>query len=143
MAQDSDLLTAVREELLPDVSELGFQLVAQDQSDSFDNATVTLEAGDVCVRIVRERSQVFVDFGSVAKPGLWFDSTVVFDFLGIARDGGFHSTDTTAVLRGLSSLLRAFWPEIKSRFGRDTFARTESALTTLRNAKAAERLGYQ
>ena len=73
MAQDSDLLTAVREELLPDVSELGFQLVAQDQSDSFDNATVTLEAGDVCVRPCQAggdgRKLPGADLGEVLRHG--------------------------------------------------------------------------
>lgn len=138
----ADLLSAVEAQLVPAVEALGVSVVDHETSASFGNATVTLQSGELRLRVVRERSQVFVDFGSAAKPHSWFDSAVVADHLGLGPNGGFHSSDTTSVLRGLADFLRAFWGDLALRFSRERFSSTERDLLALRDARASARLGF-
>lgn len=140
--EENDLLSGVKQDLLPVTGSLGFEVVDHETSDAFDNASVTLKARDLRIRIVRERSQVFVDFGSVANPDLWFDSAVVFEWVGASRDGGFHDANLKSVLRGLGSFLRAFERELSSKFAKDVFSSTAQQLIALRNTRASQRLGF-
>lgn len=102
------LLAFVNECLLPTVEPLGFKVVHSDVATSFDNAMVTLEATDLRVRIVRERSQVFAEFGALAEPNTWFDSAVIIDYLGLSAEAGFHDKNARVVLRGIGSFVLAF-----------------------------------
>jgi hypothetical protein len=61
------LLDLVNTELLPRIAPLGFKVVETDVSESFDNAAVTLQGPAFRVRVVRERSIVFVDLGPNAR----------------------------------------------------------------------------
>ena len=141
MTSDTALLAQVEATLLPLVPSLNLKVIDHSESTSFDNASVTLEGGNLRVRIVRERSQVFVDLGPVCDPQSSFDSAVVMDYLGLSEDAGFHNRDADAVLRGLSSFLRSFSPELSEKFTRANFEITKAELTRLRNARAAARLG--
>lgn len=137
----SGLLDLVKAELLPAVASHGVVVEGQESSTSFDNASVTLAAGELRFRVVRERSQLFVDFGSAAKPHAWFDSAVVAEYLGLGRDGGFHSGDAAYVLRGLAEFLKTFWNDLVARFGADRFIQTERELIAVRKARDAARWG--
>ncbi len=140
---DSNLLAHVQATLLPLVSSLNLKVIDHSESASFDNASVTLECGDLRLRIVRERSEVFVDLGPVWDPKSSFDSAVVMDYLGLSDDAGFHDRDAGAAMRGLGSFLRSFSVELSEKFSRAHFPVTKTELTTLRNARAAARLGFE
>jgi hypothetical protein len=137
---DSDLLAHVKATLLPLVSSLNLKVIDQSESASFDNASVTLESGDLRLRIARERSQVFVDLGPTWDPKSLFDSAVVMDYLGLSDDAGFHDRDAGAVMRGLGSFLRSFSDELTEKFSRANFVVTKAELITLRDARASARL---
>lgn len=138
----NDLMDVVEAIFLPAVASLGFAVVDEETSSSFDNATVTLQADPLRLRIVRERSQVFVDFGSVVAPTTWFDSAVVLDYLELGKEGGFHQKDAERTTRALARLIHSVWGELVSKFSAQSFPETERALTILRNRRAAERLGF-
>jgi hypothetical protein len=138
-----DLLEQVEASLLPLVPSLHLTVLEHSESDSFDNATVTLQAGHVRVRILRERSQVFVDLGSGFAPQTWFDSAVVMDHLGLSDEAGFHDRGSTVLFEGIGSFLRSFWGELTAAFDPANFAATDSALRSLRDARAASRLGFK
>ena len=140
---NTDLLPQVEALLLPLVSSLHLRIVDHSESDSLDNATVTLQAGNVRVRILRERSQVFLDLGSASAPHTWFDSAVVMDHLGLSDDAGFHDRGSNDLFEGIGSFLRSFWGELTVRFDPANFTATNSALGALRDARAASRLGFE
>jgi hypothetical protein len=140
---DTDLLAQIEATLLPLVSCLNLRVIDHSESGSFDNASVTLEGGDLRLRILRERSQVFVDLGPAWDPQSSFDSAVFMDCLGLSDDAGFHDRDAGAVMRGLGSFLRSFADELRNKFSRANFAVTKAELTTLRNARPAARLGFE
>ena len=137
-----ELLKVLETDFLPRVSWCGFKILEHEESGSFGNATVVLQQNVLRLRIVRERSQLFVDFGSVVEPGTWFDSAVVVDYLGLSQDAGFHGRDVRTVLDGLASLLKSCWAELIQHFDPANFSSTKKELTLLRDARAAKRLGY-
>ena len=136
-----DLLEQVEKLLLPRVSSLGLSIIDHQESESFDDADVTLVSGDVRVRIFRERGIVFLDLASAHSPHEWFDSAVVFDYLGLSQDGGFHSQDVRMVLEGVASFLTTFWAQISQGFATPQVADTNKSLKALREAQAARRFG--
>jgi hypothetical protein len=135
------LLALVKECLLPSLEPLGFSVADSDVSTSFDDATVTLQAPKLRLRVVRERSLLFVDFGAVSTPQNWFDSAVVIDYLGLSAQAGFHDRNARVVLAGVGALVRAFQVELETRFSPSCLATTTSALTALRNARASTLFG--
>ena len=140
---NTDLLEKVEASLLPLVTSLHLTILEHSESNSFDNATVTLQAGHVRVRIVRERGQVFVDLASASAPHTWFDSAVVMDHLGLSDEAGFHDRASTALFDGIGSFLRSFWSELTAAFDPATFAATNRALRCLRDTRAAGDLGFK
>ncbi|HEV7702638.1 MAG TPA: hypothetical protein VGO46_00040 [Gemmatimonadaceae bacterium] len=135
------LLALVKESVLPALEPLGYSVVESIVSDSFDNATVTLEAPKLRIEIVRERSIVRVGFGAVSMPNSWFDSAVVIDYLELSAQAGFHDRNARVVLAGVGAFVRAFQAELEMRFSPAHLAATTAALTTLQNARAATRFG--
>jgi hypothetical protein len=97
------LLAVVKECLLPSLEPLGFSVADSDVSTSFDDATVTLQAPKLRLRVVRERSLHFVDFGAVSTPQNWFDSAVVIDYLGLSAQAGFRDRNARVVLAGVGA----------------------------------------
>ena len=100
----------VREYLLRSLESLGYRIVESVESQHFDNAECVLASPPVRARIVRERSQFFLDVGPPSDPSLWYDSAVVMEFLGLSRDAGFHDSDTNRVLTGMATFLQSFQP---------------------------------
>jgi hypothetical protein len=62
------LLALVKECLVPALEPLGFSVLDSDVSASFDDAIVTLRALNLGLRIVRDRSLLFADFGPASGP---------------------------------------------------------------------------
>jgi hypothetical protein len=135
------LLALVKECLLPALEPLGFSVTHGDVSTSFDDATVTLQAPKLRIRIVRERSLLFADFGAVSTPHSWFDSAVVIDYLGLSAEAGFHDRSARVVLAGVGAFVHAFQAEHEMRFSPSHLATTTAALTALRNARASTLFG--
>jgi hypothetical protein len=137
----TDLLRLVQTELLPQIEKHGFKVTTSEASDSFDNASVVLQAPELRLRVVRERSQVFADIGPVAEPSTWFDSAVVMDDLGLSSNAGFHDRDQQKVLQGLASFLNAMWGELRARFASDRLAKTKQELQRLKEIRAQRMFG--
>ena len=57
----------VKSAFLPAAGNLGFSIIGELQSDRFGDALVKLRSGDVRLRIVRDRLQIFADLGSAAE----------------------------------------------------------------------------
>jgi hypothetical protein len=133
------LLSLVESNLLPGVDSLGMSVLTHEESGSFDNALVVLQAGDIRIRIVRERSQVFVDFGSSGEPAVWFDSAVVMEYFGLSETAGWHDRDGIGVLRGLAEFLRVFQGELATRLSPANFPVTKQGLTSVREEQATRR----
>ncbi|HET9986561.1 MAG TPA: hypothetical protein VFQ38_23490 [Longimicrobiales bacterium] len=131
----------VEKYLLPEVASKGMRVVHQEASTSFDNAFVVLQSDDLRVRVVRERGQVFADFGSAAEPGTWFDSAVVMEHLGLSESAGFHDRDAAKALRGLAKFLRALWDELAAEFSSAAFAATKRELIAVRERRDVRRFG--
>jgi hypothetical protein len=136
-----NLLAEVQAALLPQVTSLGFVVVEHNESAAFGDALVVLQSGDVRTRIVRDRSQLFADLGSVVEPDNWFDSAVVMDLLGLSASGGFHERDATRVLHGLGAFIKSVWPDLTSMFSSRKFALTKQQLEALQRDRAAKRFG--
>ncbi len=136
-----DLLGLVESHLLSSAAQHGMRVVSHEESGSFDNALVVLQGGDVRVRVIRERSQVFVDFGSSSEPAVWFDSAVVMEYLGLSDTAGWHDRDGAGVLKGLADFLRAFWLELSVRFSPATFPVAKQELTRVREEQSVRRFG--
>jgi hypothetical protein len=136
----TELLDAVQNDLIP---ALPWATTVLDhlESPSFGNALVTLRIGDLPVRIARDKLQVLVDFGSSARPGLWFDDNVVDEYLGLGTNAGFHSTDVRVSMQALSRFLITFWDELNAMFNAAEVDRTTNALKTLQEARAVRLLG--
>jgi len=135
------LLALVKECLLPALEPLGFSVLDSDVSASLDDAIVTLRAPNLGLRIVRERSLLFADFGPASGPQSWFDSAVVIDYLGLSAQAGFHDRNARTVLAGVGAFVRAFQAELEMQFSPAHLTMTTSALTALKNARAEARFG--
>lgn len=128
----------VKSAFLPNAKDLGFRISGEQKSEAFGDALVVLESGDVRLRIVRDRSQIFADLGSVAESDAWFDSTIVMQALGLTTKPAFGGTDPQIVLPGVAAFLKSVWPELVRMFGARTFATTKRQLTELQEARAAK-----
>jgi hypothetical protein len=136
-----DLLNLVNEELLAVLTPLGFEVVHSETSDSFDNGSVLLEAPDLRIRIVRERGQVFADFGPPSEPNTWFDSAVVTDYLGLSSRAGFHDRNARGVLQGVGAFVTSFHDELGAKFDRQHLANAKKELDALKEIRAAKLFG--
>jgi hypothetical protein len=136
-----DLLQLVESELLPALVPLGFQVTESDVADVFDNASVVLAAPPLRIRVVRERSIVVLDVGPPSEPGMWFDSAVVMDYLGLSSTAGFHDHDARNVLRGAGTFITSMWHELTTKFGPRNFATTKRELNALGEERASRLFG--
>ena len=131
----------VREYLLRSLESLGYRIVESVESQHFDNAECVLASPPVRARIVRERSQFFLDVGPPSDPSLWYDSAVVMEFLGLSRDAGFHDSDTNRVLTGMATFLQSFQHELSAAFAAEGLAETKRQLDVLRAKRADTEFG--
>jgi hypothetical protein len=132
-----DLLELVGQDLLPVLRPLGFEVMQAETADSFDNASVVLQSKALRVRIVRERSLLFADFGPSSEPNTWFDSAVVIDYLGLSAEAGFHGRNSDEVLRGIGKFVSSLWDELQRVFDHQHVVESKRVLTSLKEARAA------
>lgn len=137
----SDLLERVERDFLPNTSMFGFTISHHEESEAFGDALVVLQAGDLRIRLVRDRGQVFVDFGSTADLATWFDSSVVFEFLELSDTSSWHSRDTSSVLNALQSFIQVFGKELSRKFAPSSFPMTRRNLVELREPRANKQYG--
>jgi|WetSurMetagenome_2_1015567.scaffolds.fasta_scaffold984306_1 hypothetical protein len=136
-----ELLALVRQDLLLALRPLGFQVVQAESADSFDNATVVLRSNALQLRIVRERSILFVDLGPPTEPNTWFDSAVIIDYLALSARAGFHGRNPNEVLQGVGTFVNTFWGELRALFAQPDFARRKLELIALKEARATRLFG--
>lgn len=118
----------IRGLLLPKIQELGFHIVDEQTGPGFDNAIVTLRSAGICIRIVRERTQFFVDFAAPTNSHSWFDSALIFRLLGLSDRASFHMSDAESTFDALRRFLVQFYPELTALFSEDSYQTTEQAL---------------
>jgi hypothetical protein len=133
-----DLLQA---ELLPAISPVGFVVVRNECFDSFDNAVVELHAPALRLRVVRERSQVFVDIGPASEPGTWVDSDLVLEHLGLMSSTSHRSREASPVLRGIAALVVSNLAELSMLFDPQHLAATKRAIEVLGEQRAVKLFG--
>lgn len=140
-AQPPALTELVERHLLPRTGGVSLSVVASEASQDFDNASVLLHGGHLAIRIVRERGQLFVDFGRAHGPATWFDSAVVLQLCGYSDDAGWHDDDPLVTMTGLASFLRAAWADLSARFADPQYSHTEAALRAIRAEQDKRRFG--
>jgi len=135
---ETSFTDVVKSVFLSNARDLGFAIVGQQQSDRFGDALVILQSGDVRLRIVRDRLQLFADLGSAAETDNWFDSTIVMQALGLTTKPVFGGRDAQVVLPSIAAFLRAMWPELVAMFDRRNFAKSKEQLGKLEDARRGE-----
>lgn len=108
---------------------------------AFGNALVDLSGGSLHIRIRRERDQIFVAFGSTIDSATLFDSAILMDFLGLTETAGFHSPDSTRMLAGIASFIRANFYELEALFSPSQYVETKQKLMTLQQHRMVNRWG--
>jgi hypothetical protein len=126
---------------LPVLAPIGFRLVAAEEPQVFDNAYCVLASEQLRVRVLRERGVVFMDIGPVSEPGLWFDSAVLMEFLGLSHDAGFHDANSTRVLTGAAAFLLRFHVELASAFSAHRLSQTKRELEAIKEERANRLFG--
>jgi hypothetical protein len=134
----TSLTEVVKSVFLPIASDLGFSVIGEQQSDRFGDALVILQSGDVGLRIVRDRLQIFADLGSTAEPDNWFDSTIVMQLLGLTTRPAFGGEDAQVVLPSIAAFLHAVWSELVAMFDSRHFAESKKQLEKLEQARREE-----
>lgn len=142
MHPEKSLLEILGAHTLPVLAERGFSVVSYEESESFDNAVVILGSPQLRLRIIRERRQFFLDIGCVAEPDTWFDSAVVFDYLGLSSNGGFHGREEASI-RKMCEFVVVMWKELVLAFAPTSFNKTKKDLEALRDRRAAHLFGFE
>lgn len=137
----AELLKEVQALLPSVIDSLPLRILEHRESASFGDAVVVLQAGELRIRVVRERGQVFADFGSASNTSRWFDSAVVLDVMDLSKIGGFHESETRASLSALAAFLRDCGKELMSLFSSERFPTTEQQLDEVQRSRAARQFG--
>ena len=120
---------------------VGHASATQVHNGAFDNSYFVLEAPNLRVRVLRERSVVVVGFGPTSEPGTWFDSSIVMDYLGSSSHGGFHDTDARCVLQAAATFISSMWAELTATFGPQQLVTTKREMRALAEERAAKMFG--
>jgi hypothetical protein len=135
------LVSLVDKHLLSRLGPLGYRRVADEKFDSFDDAIVVMERSPLRIRVLRDRGQIFVDFGSVAELTVWFDSHVVMEALSLRERTGWNSTNAKAVLADLAGFVVAYDSQLNAMFESATFKESKARLVGVREKQSVERWG--
>jgi hypothetical protein len=131
-------LDLVNAELMPAIAPLGFVIVHNQVSVSFGDALVEVEAPTLRLRAIRDRSQVFVDFGPVSERATWFDSDLVLEHLGPMSSTSHRSRDATTVLRATATFLTSFREELETLLDAHHLPDTKREMEMLGERRAAK-----
>lgn len=121
----------------------GFREISHVYSEeSFGDFAVALQSGDLRLRIVRDKGQVFLDVGTLIDPNIWFDLRTVVEFIRLYRSEeappvGNHELEATAgriagQLDSLSQILKLYYPAIRELFATENYGRNKVGLKTYR-----------
>jgi len=105
----------------------------------FGNALVDFRSGGLCLRVIRDKSQVFVQVGSDSDPDNWFDIECVLELIrrgtGAAVADMLHysrSTGEDTALKLLSAMLKVHFADIAVLFDEKAYNSAREALEQLR-----------
>jgi len=121
------------------LGELRF--VEGEDSEAFGDSLVVFEKGPMIFRAVRDRGQVFADFGAVRDPGTWFDASIVAQRLAIELDPRIGSDDEYGAIDAMSSFIRQNLAQLLSLFAPEHYSRTKWELSELEKRAAGQRFG--
>ena len=141
MVPNGDLLVAVEQELMPLVARLPLRIVEHQEGASFDLASVTLEGGNVRVRLWRERGPIHTGFSPLTARFRSFDSFFIMKYLGLSTRQGLTGTNMSAVLKGVAEFLVRRWHDIDAAFSQETASRTIAELEGIQLAYDKVRWG--
>jgi len=123
-----NLRDQVETTFLPEVEGLGFVVVEHFHGGGFDNALVVLKSAVITVRIVRERSQLFMDVASVSHAEEWFDIDLIMRLLGHARPDHLALQASSEALVDFGGVIRTHFGKLVELFDNQAFDRTKEQL---------------
>ncbi len=124
--------------------------------EAFGDCLVLMQSRDCRIRVVLDRSQVFIDVGPLAISALdssssWFDLMVIVAFVtqGSSQEPLIYEYPDDALapdaktdwqLSRLSRILQSNWESILNLFSQDVFERKQQELVDFERKRAEERL---
>jgi len=138
-----NLRKEVEQTLLPAALPIAMNIVTSSTSPWFGDSSVVLVADPLRVRIVRDKGQIFADFGSAAEPNYWFDSAVVFEYLGLSANASFHDEDVGASLRAIGGFVRTMGAELARLFAKESYDSRRHELDGVRKRQAEAQWGVK
>ncbi|HEU4451962.1 MAG TPA: hypothetical protein VFR81_02845 [Longimicrobium sp.] len=97
--------------------------------------------GVLRLRVVRDRGQVFVDFGSSVDPGSWLDGSFVLDHVLGSGRSRIDDPPRGISLEAFGELLGTHFERIEKAFRRSTYMDTRSAVRRLSDQWMLRTLG--
>lgn len=123
------------------LSPLGFTCRATERSEAFGNAWVILEGGNLRLRLVRDRGQIFLDLGSMHDPDEnLFDSAIVVEHLNPGSRPEASNWSGEHSLKQIAQFVSILSSELQSAFSLQRYAGTTAALRAIQ-ARLASRFG--
>ena len=108
---------------------------------SFDNALVDFSGHEMKVRVIRERSQVFIDFAAMVDPETWFDLDIVLRLLDADTESRRVVGSGEASVEALAAVLQQYLSSIEIAFETKNYPTTKQKLAALQEKRADERFG--
>ena len=138
-------MTVFREEvdriLAPVLTRLGFRAVFDQQGRAFGDELVEFASDDVRLRIVRDRGQVFADFGSPADVRRFFDAGVVMEHFDPAASWSLQHDTVAESLRAIGRFVEAVGAELRSTYSPDRYRASLKRLDAIERGRADRRFG--
>lgn len=136
-----DFLKKVNEAFAPLLTAHKFVLVEQQTSGFFGDALAVFQSGDLRLRVVRYRGQVFLDFGPAAEPEAWLDSVFVAEYLDGMGEPEFVDSSGGVRLQALARYVAQNYSLLEELFSPNEFGRTKEVVTDLHQKWEHEAFG--
>lgn len=130
----SESLAVATAAVLANQSCMTFVLHEDSESESFGDSAATFYSPELMIRVVRDRGQVSVDFGSGWEPDEWFDLSFVADLVGATGD-------QDDVLASLARFIDQHCVQLRHAFSPKHFPETKQVLTSKMLQHARETFG--
>lgn len=117
------------------------RFVEGEEGSSFGNAVAVFEGGTLRLRVVRDRGQVFADFGSTVDSTEWFDSRVVASLLETEVDANVGGSDIQLALSGIARFAQDHDGQLEHRFSGAQYQNTKKKLEEIQRNSALNQLG--
>jgi hypothetical protein len=137
----SEFLDQVRSILVPSFEQLGLQLCDTRVGDSFGDAYAVFHGPQFRVRVLRDRGQVFVDFGSPADATNWFNMPIVARILGFSAGNEADGPDDRAKLGWVAALVRNQVSKLEAAFSPEHYSRSKALLERMEHSSVEARFG--